>query len=168
MEMDFYTKSDIIYSLKRIEELINCGIFNKGNRSNPLVRSAIMELLILVRDLMAKCKIYAESVEFSDDIIITDRVKNISDAIRFCRNAVCHINTPDVNVNSDACIKARLNFNIIYGKGILARVGDIELRSDYDDDVCFFFGIQRLYLKRHIIRAYLEVKERLSPFLGEI
>ena len=36
------------------------------------------------------------------------------------------------------------------------QIGDLKLTSDYDDDVAFFYGTNRLYLKRHIIRAFEE------------
>ena len=69
--MDFYTKSDIQSSIRRVDELLGCGIFDQENAQNPLVQSALTELLILVRDLMAKSRIYAEPVEFTDDVNVT-------------------------------------------------------------------------------------------------
>jgi len=160
--MDFYTKSDIESSFRRIDELLMCGIFEPNNSGSPLVRSAITELLILVRDLMAKAKIFAEPVEFSDDVNVTDRVKNVSDAIKFVRDAICHVDSE--NRNHEEC-NARLSCNIVYGRCNMLKIGDVEIKSEYEDDICFFFGNQKLYLRRHIIRAYEEAKEKLLPLV---
>lgn len=156
--MDFYTKCDIESSINRIDELLRCGIFLPENLCNPLVRSALTELLILVRDLMEKAKKYAEPVEFTDDVNITNKVSNVHQLIKFVRDAICHVDSE--NRNHDGW-NARLSFNIVYGKYTLLKSCDVEVRSDYDDDICFFFGDQRLYLRRHIVRAYEDAKAKL-------
>lgn len=160
--MDFSTKSDIATSFHRIEELLECGIFERQNSRNPLVRSALTELLILVRDLMAKAKVFAEPIEFSDDVNVTERVKTVSDAIKFVRDAICHVNSEN---RTHEELSARLSYNIAYGKTNLVKTSGVEIKSDYADDVCFFFGNQKLYLRRHIMRAYEEVKGKLSPLV---
>jgi len=160
--MDFYTKSDIQSSIRRVDELLGCGIFDQENAQNPLVQSALTELLILVRDLMAKSRIYAEPVEFTDDVNVTEKVKNVSDAIKFVRDAICHVDSD--NRNHDEC-NARLSYNIAYGQCNLAKIGDVEIKSDYPDDVWFFFGNQKLYLRRHIARAFTEAKRNLEPLI---
>ena len=161
--MDFYTKSDIGISIRRVDELLECGIFAPENSQNLLVRSALAELLILVRDLLAKAKIYAKPVTFSDDVTVSDKVGNVSDAIKFIRDAICHIDSD--NHKHEEC-NARLSYNIAYGKYNLMKIGGVEIRSDYDDDVCFFFGSQKLYLSRHIVRAYNEAKVQLLPLVN--
>ncbi|MFQ5431942.1 MAG: hypothetical protein ACE5EN_05500 [Nitrospinota bacterium] len=45
------------------------------------------------------------------------------------------------------------------------RIGNFEQASDYNDDTCFFFGAQKIYLKRHIVRAFEESKSKLLPLL---
>jgi hypothetical protein len=160
--MDLYTKYDIESSFHRGDELLGCEIFTAAQSQNPLLRSALTEMLILVRDLMAKTKIYATPVEFVDDINITQKVRNVSDAIKFVRDAICYVNSD--NRNHVEC-KARLSYNVIYGKAILAKIGDVEIKSDYEDDVCIIFGDQKLYLRRHIIRAYEEARSKLMSVI---
>ena len=161
--MEFHTKIDIETSIRRIDELLRCGIFEPGNARNPLVRSALTEMLILLRDLMAKAKLFGVPVEFADDVNITARVKTVSEAIKFVRDAICHVDSD--NHNHEEC-KARLSYNIAYGKCNLMKIGDVEVKSEYADDICFFFGSQKLYLKRHIIRAFEEAKDKLLPLVA--
>ncbi len=161
--MDSRTKSDIKSSFRRVDELMACGIFEPCSSGGPLVRSALTELLILVRDLMQKAKIFSKPIEFSDDVNITEKVKNVSDAIKFVRDAICHVDSE--NHNHEEC-NARLSYTIAYGKCNLGKFGDVQIKSDHEDDLCFFFGNQKLYLRRHIIRAYKEAKESLLPLVG--
>lgn len=46
------------------------------------------------------------------------------------------------------------------------KLDDFELRSDYADDVAVFYGKNRLYLKRHIVRAFEEACSLLGPYLS--
>jgi len=163
--MDFLTKSDIEISYSRIEKLLSCGIFSPENSDNPLVQSALAELLIRVRDLIAKSGKYSASVDFSEDINETDNISNVAQVIKFIRDAICHIDSD--NHNNEEC-GARMSYNIVYGKGNLMKINDVEIKSDYEDDVCFFFGAQKLYLNRHIIRAYQEAKANLEPVLANV
>ena len=38
------------------------------------------------------------------------------------------------------------------------------MTSDYDDDICIFFGDQKIYLVRHIIRAVKEAELYLKEY----
>lgn len=48
---------------------------------------------------------------------------------------------------------------------VLIHLRDLMYKSDYEDDVCFFFGKAKIYLSRHIIRAYKEATQALRPLL---
>ena len=160
--MDWFTRTDIESSARRIDALVDCGIFAPENSGNPLVQSALIELVILARDLMAKAKTYAQPVEFEDDVEITERVKNVSDLIKFVRDAMCHLDSENHYFEYN---RVRISRNIIYGKCNLVALEDAVLGSDYADDVCFLFGPQKLYLNRHIARACREALSALEPVM---
>ena len=56
---------------------------------------------------------------------------------------------------------------MIVGKGNAVKIGDkIAAKSDYDDDIAFFYGENRIYLKHHIIRVLdesVKVVRKLYP-----
>jgi len=54
---------------------------------------------------------------------------------------------------------------VVYGKHSLLKSGDLELKSDYEDDTAVFYGKNRIYLKRHVVRAYNEAQELLLPHM---
>ena len=108
---------------------------------------------------------YGEKISFKEDVLQNQYVTNVSDAIRAVRNACCHIDSFkrnfDKNKNRGSCL-------VIYGKGNLMKLDDLELKSDYKDDIAVFYGKNRLYFNRHIVRAFKEAKQQLQPLMPNI
>ncbi|MDD5639196.1 MAG: ElyC/SanA/YdcF family protein [Candidatus Pacebacteria bacterium] len=161
---NFRNESEASYEFSRISEILKSKIFDKENLKNPLVQSAFAELVIRLRNLLYKCDNAGNRINFTDDIVILkDKngkvvVGDVTDAVRYIRNSVCHIESDEYLLDN----KTVFYFNIAYGKIGVANVSGIELVSDYEDDVCFFFGDQKLYLNRHIIRAFNEAKRYID------
>jgi len=162
-DIDFFTRSEIKRSIDRIQQLQDSGIFHLDNSGSPLVKSAFIEVLICLRDLMYKTEKYDKRIDFDDDIVKTDDIKDITDTIKYVRDALCHLNSDNHYIEKN-CLAS---YNIVYGKGQMLNIGDSGQSSDYDDDVCFFFGAQKIYLVRHIVRAFGEAKKKLLPLIGQ-
>ncbi|MBW8185117.1 hypothetical protein [Shewanella nanhaiensis] len=171
MELSAEDKLQIIEDLNRIEQILNTDIFEERNHRHPLVRSAFIDLIICLDDLMSKVQYYCKRIDFTDDLLVTTelqerskkRVKDVTDLINFVRHAVCHINednrihrgrTKGPNKERKG---AGIFFNRQFGKRGLFK----EMQSKYEDDQTFAFGEHLIYLKRHIIRAFQEAKELL-------
>ena len=71
----------------------------------------------------------------------------------------------DTKNESRVCPRCKIRFVVVYGKipAAILLPGEGAIGSDYDDDVCFWFGTNKLYLKRHILRAFEEAKRNLIP-----
>ncbi len=162
--MDFFIACDIRHNIDRVEQIVATGIFKPATAGNPLVKSGFTELMICLRDLMEKTKKFGTRISFVDDITLTpkSKIKDISDLVTFIRDALCHIATKDHFIVPG---KIKASFNIVYGKGTLAPHPGISLTSDYSDDICFFFGIEKIYLRRHVLRAFEETKRQLATLL---
>ncbi|MGL4739359.1 MAG: hypothetical protein ACRC41_00930 [Sarcina sp.] len=160
MENQFFLKSDIQSNISDIETILSSNILNIKNPT--LQKGAFIHMLILLRDLMFKSEKYATKVNFTDDVITNAKIKDVSDLIIFVRNALCH---PDSSNNYLINDNIKATYNVIYGKGTFMKIDDITIASDYDDDICFLFGPQKIYLKRHILRAFEEAKTNLKDFL---
>jgi hypothetical protein len=164
MEISDYTKFEIETDIDRVEAILNSGIFAKPeSMRHPLFDSAVTELVIRVSDLLAKATFYANRVAFTDDMVIKGVVMDVTALIKFARDAVCHVRD-SWKTDNDA-LKSRVFFNTIFGKGRVVEINEASIESAYEDDVAFFFGQQRLYLHRHIIRAYNEAIAELRPLL---
>ncbi|MEH6650739.1 MAG: hypothetical protein V7707_12000 [Motiliproteus sp.] len=174
MEMDRYDKSEIQEGLERIETLLSTDIFGPHNHSHPLVRSAFIDLMICLDDLMFKAEKYDQRVDFVDDVLNTTelhvakakQVADVTDLINFFRHALCHLN--EANRIHGGFEKKD------HGKGVKPRGALIFLNrtfgeggafqgvpSKYDDDQSFAIGEHIIYLKRHIERAYTEARKSL-------
>ena len=88
--MDFFSKSEIDDALNRIDKLLSCGIFNPQNSDNPLMRAAFIEALISLRDLMYKTEKFSSRIDFTDDIQVCEKIRDVSDLIKYVRDALCH------------------------------------------------------------------------------
>lgn len=162
MAIDLFTKSEIDENIRRIQQLLDCNIFSHDNHKNPLVRSAFIEILICLRDLMYKSEKYASRIDFDSDVLKSENINDVSDLIKYVRDALCHANA-DMHYNEKGNVKA--TYNIAYGKANLVSFGGLQQLSNYEDDICFFFGSQKIYFKRHIIKAFQSAKERLLPLI---
>lgn len=160
--MDIGDQQDCELNIHRIEELLGCRIFDPASSENILQSAAFTELVICLRDLLYKTEKHAKRISFADDVMTNEYVHDITDAVTAVRDACCHINSFKRLFDDRG---NRGSFLIIYGKGSPARIGDLELKSDYEDDIAFFYGKNRLYLKRHIIRAFKEATALLAPVL---
>ena len=163
MSLSHYTKAEIESDISRVEAIIRTGIFEAGAQRNPLFQSALTELLIRVRDLLAKSQNHARRICFTDDVMVKGHVTDVTSLVTFVRDAICHI---DSKKNDHDEIQARISFSAVFGKACLAQIGATRIESEYEDDIAFFFGSQRLYFKRHIMRAYREAVAELRPLLG--
>lgn len=159
--MDFHTKSDIESAILRIDELLACGIFQSTNSRHVLFRAAFIELLIALRDLMYKSEKLGRRIAFADDVKQTEKIKDVTHLIKYVRDALCH---PDSdNHYIEAGMKA--TFNVAFGQACFLKIGDFEQSSKSPDDICFFFGSQSIYLRRHVVRAFNEAKAHLLPLV---
>jgi hypothetical protein len=90
MAIDFFSKSEIEDSIRRIDAILACGIFQLPNSENVLFRAAFIELLIALRDLMYKAEKFAARIAFEDDVKQTKKIRDISHLIKYVRDALCH------------------------------------------------------------------------------
>lgn len=162
-ELDFFTKSDIESAIRRIDELLACGIFQPKNSRNVLFRAAFIELLIAMRDLMYKAEKYASRISFDDDVHKTEQVADVTGLIKFVRDALCH---PDSDNHYVEVGNIKSTFNVAFGRVNVMKIGNFEQASKYQDDICFFFGSHGIYMQRHIVRAFNEAKVKLVPLLN--
>jgi hypothetical protein len=156
--MEPLIQSEAHTNIERIQTILSTDIFEICNREHPLKRSAFIELMICLRDILYKVEKFAgHRVSFNDHIYPSRDIHDITDLIKFARDSVCHIDSVNHIYNGNG---ARISFNILYGKGELCGS-----RSDFDDEVSFIFGEHRIYLKRHIIKAFTEAKSAIKPKL---
>jgi hypothetical protein len=155
---------DVEEDIRRIEELLDCGIFQRRNYGNPLFRSAFIEAVILVRDLLAKLKKAGVPLTWTDSVLPNEYVSNITELVTTMRDAACHSDSFKRHLDQH---QNRASFVVIAGRGAGMQLGDLRLGCEFEDDVAFFYGKNRLYLRRGLIRAYKEACIALAPLFSQ-
>jgi len=150
MTFTFFDQAAIELSIQRINEILNASILFEYNAwpRPPLFNSALIEVMICLRNLMFHCDKIGSRIDFEDDINKTSKVNDITDLIKHVRDAVCHLESPNHRIGNNV-----ITFNLY--------------TSDADNDVGIDFGEQIIYLRRHIIRAFGEAKSVLTPLLPQ-
>ncbi len=131
-----------------------------------------MEIILRLDDILRHMDSIGHRISFTDDLHLHSGITDITDTVREYRHAMCHVHATGHFTAPDGSPKRErqpsvgfidITFNVAFGKGVLHRAPGFVLESDYDDDVCFFYGAHRLYIKRHIIRALQQARSVLVP-----
>ncbi len=161
--MNVQDSQDCERNFRRAQELLASGIFEPANSGNLLQQAAFIDLMICLRDLMHKAQKYTKRIDFTDDVLTNEYVEDVTDAITAVRDACCHIDSFKKNFDENG---NRGESMVAYGKGCLIKTDGFEARGDYDDDIAVFYGRNRVYFRRHIIRALQQAHAQLSPLLA--
>jgi hypothetical protein len=113
--------------------------------------------------LLAKAKNYENRIDFKDDIYPDHilKVYDITDLVKIFRDACCHVNSGKRKIGKN------FGISFVFQKGIGQHIvtDEVKLECLYEDDKSYFMGGNKIYLKRHIERAYEEVKAFFQPLL---
>ncbi|NIF72781.1 hypothetical protein F3J16_21725 [Burkholderia sp. Ap-962] len=138
-------------------QLFDLNVFDPDQRGNPALQSVIIHQLICLNDLLQKASKDGARVNFSDHVTQTDKIKDVTDLVRECRNAACHIGSTLSDVDF-----GKFAFVAIRGKGdAIVFNGEPAAGNEFDDDIAIYYGNMRIYVRRHIARALREVKTAL-------
>jgi len=155
---DFFIKTQIESDSDRVAELIDTGVFS-ASVLRIFQESVFTEVIIKLNDLLQKLSLLEKRIAFKDDVDLGD----ITDLVSRIRNAVCHMESGEHKLEGQ---QIKFTFNIAYGRCNLMSVGEKKLNSDYQDDICFFFGENKIYLRRHIARCIQESRKKINELYG--
>lgn len=148
------TKRDI----EEMRRLLATGVIDKDVR-DPIFWAVVTRMFILVLSLVVRSqKLTGKPISFTDDVIAKGRVRNASDLIRFARDSLCHTDSDNHLVWAGAGFSS---FCAKRGRGEIFP----DMECQYEDDTALFFGDQRVYLQRHLIRAFEEAVLNLKNFI---
>lgn len=151
---DLLRRSDIQSSIEKCYTILACGVFQTKNVSNGMFEAAVVLLLINLSDLLAKAHIDGCRVDFTDHVKVTGTIKDVTDLIRECRNAACHTGSGEHKFHD----VGKFKFVLVLGEdpSAMSTNGNV-LGCDFKDDAAIFYGSKRVYLRRHLHNALVEV-----------
>ncbi len=145
--------SDVQSSISRCADIFNCGVLNSGNSAGVVFESAVTLLLINLSDLLQKAKADGNRVSFSDDMEVTEAIPDVTELVRTCRNAACHVSSGEHKIDF-----GKFTFCVASGYGPSAYViNGHTMGCDFADDIAVYYGKNRVYLRRHLLRSFQQV-----------
>jgi hypothetical protein len=142
--------ADIQSSVTRCADIFNSGVFNAGSSAGVVFESAVTLVLVHLNDLLQKAKLDGQRINFADDMEVTESMTDVTDLVRACRNAACHVTSGEHKIDA-----GKFTFCVTSGYGPQAFViNGHEMGCDYADDIAVYYGKNRVYLKRHLLRSF--------------
>jgi type I restriction enzyme M protein len=140
--ISFMDKCEINTELRSIWELLN---YMQNNQNSSVFIYFFENTILSLREVSYLIEKY-----FSDklDQIIKDKIRIITKA----RNAICHRSSPLNYISVENQIK--FTRNIVKGKCNLMKVENVEIKSEFEDDIAVFYGNTGVYLMRDIKCLY--------------
>ena len=158
---NFFIKSQIETNIRDVINFINSGVFN-ASVLKIFQEPVFISIIIKLDDLLQKFRILEHRINFNDDIISGD----VTDLVNKIRNAICHLNSPENILDRET--QTKFVFNILIGKVNALQIDEnIVAKSDYEDDIAFYYGSSRIYLKRHVIRVLNEAEKVYYELYGQ-
>jgi len=152
--------SDIQSSIRKCQEIFNSGIFSSNNISSPMFEPAVIAVLINLNDLLAKSNKDGLRINFVDEVAQADKIKDVTDLVRECRNAACHIGSGEHLFEG----LGKFTFNVVSGYMPTAfDLNGVKLGCDFADDIAIYYGEKRIYLRRHLLIALESVTKNYPP-----
>lgn len=151
----YAAKQNLESNLSRVHYLLNLGVFT-APVLRPFHEPVFVSVILKLHDLLQLLRMQNRRVDFTDDV---PGGGDITDLVSKVRNAIAHTSSPENLLDKDSHLL--FVFNMIAGKGQpISLPGAQVFVSDYDDDIAFFYGSHRLYLKRHLFRSVMEAFAR--------
>ncbi|MFK3943947.1 hypothetical protein ACI2KC_20050 [Pseudomonas monteilii] len=152
--------SDIQSSIRKCQDIFNSGIFSSNNISSPIFEPAVITILINLNDLLGKANKDGVRINFAEEVIQTDKIKDVTDLVRECRNAACHIGSGEHLFEG----VGKFTFNVVSGYMPTAfNMNGIQLGCNFADDIAIYYGEKRIYLRRHLLVALEAVTKKYPP-----
>lgn len=161
-DWSWFHDSEIELSLQSCGELFRTEFWKNGV-SDVIRRATITLLLIQLSDLLQKANSEGHRVAFTDDIDARSNEPDVTSLITNARNAACHVTSGFHKMDS-----SKLKYLMVRGNYPAAFQSEGETYGcDFADDVAFFFGIKRVYVQRHLMRALFEVETYFRARLAQ-
>ncbi len=110
-----------------------------------IAEGAFTLLLIHLRDMLINLDKLGRRIDFRDDV----RDGDITDLAVRMRNAACHMTSG----NRQAAPRVTGVYSVYVGKGSMSYVAGIPFECPYEDDVAVFYGKDRMFIRRHVLRC---------------
>jgi hypothetical protein len=147
------TKDFALKELNTVKNLLDTGILDDINHPCVEFRSPVFtETVIRLNDILQLLSQHDRRIIYAQDVIQSEDIKDVTDLVNRLRNAACHLNSGNREVSDLENIRILFSFNLVGPKTKLPLVKGFLLENNYADDLAYYYGRDRIYLKRHLYK----------------
>lgn len=154
----WFARQEIEECLRTSAELLINFDFYHEDLAPSVYMAILTQLLIEISGAtqVSNSRLNARCELSGKDIDPVGKEKDLTSLLLFMRNAACHSNSaaralfPGRPTNERGSFK----FGMAAYRLKLISTDDQEIECPYDDDVAFYFGVNRIYLHRNLIVAH--------------
>lgn len=141
--------------LNRLHQLIESDVFSRSRPDDGACELAFVDVIRLLNSLLQQSEEAGHRVDFIKEVGVHGKLQDITSLISSIDHSL--IRETDIPPHF-----AANQFNCYYDAGSGYFANGVFFSADYDDEVAFFVGDQRVYLNRHIKRALQEAEQYLT------
>jgi hypothetical protein len=153
-------KRELSFETERCADLFDSHVLVSDSL---FAQSAFIELVIRLNYVLQKLNSENRRVDWGDDVLPVQHPKDpndITSLVNRLRNAACHAESPECYLYDT---RTKFVFNRCFGKGPIMTLGNGQVvGGEYEDEVAFYYGANRIYLNRHIKRLLEELPGKID------
>ncbi|SDG71910.1 hypothetical protein SAMN04487996_12264 [Dyadobacter soli] len=159
--LTWHQKIQIEDAIETVQKLLDSKILWEGNR--PIYQHAVfIELLINLKDLLIKADRLGNRIAFTDGIQENERfgIRDVTDLIGNFRDAACHNDSYRRKIGDNVSY-----MNKVFPFNLPVEIRDAPFDGNPNHDIGYEVGGIYLYQRKHIERAFSEIKSFFEPII---
>lgn len=156
-------------NINNLKRLLESPIFQFDADCKRYSPSVFIDVVITLHDLLQVAANASNAdlrVRITDSVgIIPNEIEDVTDLVSKVRNAVCHINSGNRDAKVEKVERLQFIFCSVPTKSRVNVVNDFVMENEFDDDIAFYYGENRIYLQRHIVAATNAAFTNLVPLI---
>lgn len=156
-----WTRDELNTNLDRIEQILNQACFKRDAPYTSLTQSSFIKLIGLEKELLEQAQQVGKRIDFLDEVGTNGRIEDITSLVTGMSQFIYNFDQNERDRLHEETILAP-HINHFYGAGVGYFSNGLFFTCNYDDELAFFVGRNRIFFYRHLVRAFDEAKVYLQ------
>ena len=142
-------------SINRLHQLLGSDVFDRNRPNDGTCERAFTEVIRLLDGLLRQAEAAGQRIDFTKEVGVHGKIQDITSLISSMHSTL-------QSETATGAGPAANQFNCYYDAGNGYFANGVFFVSEYDNEVAFFVGEERVYLNRHLKRAMQEAETYLA------
>ena len=154
-----WSKQQLTEHLKQTTHLLQSKVFRPSALFTRQSQTRWIELIRAISDLTRQAALAGKRIDFTEEVNTHDKRQDITTLLDSMRQSA-YIIKSSIPVQANLTIIAPA-LNYFYGVGTGYFANGLFFSCQYENELTFFIGRQRIYFYRHLMRAFIEARAYL-------